>query len=474
MEDYNKVFTLKTIAEVLNQSNERKPMLQSVLESFLNITHFEAGWIFLGEHEMELVADYGLPEALIVNDKEPMCGSDMCYCLSSYKQGRLEQAFSILTCKRLEQANRESKYHTGGFTHHATVALQDQNKKYGVFNVTAPNRTQFHQDELDLLQSIAEQITYALIRIELFEAEEKRVKLLESLHHISTELRQIESYDDLKHLIDLTVINSWILGCEIHVLEANLMCGNKTSYQIHIDLPTLSGEIIFFSNQNVDEQETEFLNLLAQYIELTIKSIQLKERERNIIQIQEREALAQDLHDTVNQLLYSMTATSSALKTMNQDESLNEPIQLIHSLSQQALNEMRQLIEDKQSNFIKKGLVSALNQYATQIGLTLNWSTKGVKDIPVQMEEALYKVGREAIHNIYKHASVQKASLKLIRDQEHIQFQIQDHGLGFDTDQVKTSFGLVGIKDRVNKLGGKCEILSKPERGTKIDITIPV
>lgn len=474
MEDYNEIFTLKTIAEVLNRSYERKPMLQSVLESFLDITHFEAGWIFLGQQEMKLVADAGLPEALEANHKQPMCGSESCYCLSSFEKNRLDGAISILTCKRLEKANAEGIYDTNGFSHHATAPLQDERHKYGVLNVTAPNRETFNQDELDLLQSIAKQITHALKRIELFEAEEKRVKLYEKLNNIASSLREVSSYRELHQVITKNVINELIVGCTINTNDFKYDFGEKTSQTYSNSMPELDSKLEFFVNKKIDEQESEFLRLLTQNIKLTIKTLQLKKRERKIIQLQERGALAQDLHDTVNQLLYSINATTSALKSMNQEQSLVEPIEHLQQMSNQALKEMRQLIEDKQSNLINEGVISSLDDYASQLGVKIVWNVEGLNYIQTYIQENLYKVCREAIHNVHKHAKVEEIHITLSATIKGIELTIFDSGCGFNMNNIHTSYGLKGIKERIYLLGGTCHITSQPSKGTKINITIPL
>ncbi|TFB22139.1 GAF domain-containing sensor histidine kinase [Filobacillus milosensis] len=474
--DYNQTKTLKTIAEVLNQSYERESMLQTVLDSFLDITHFEAGWIFLGDGpDMTLAADSGLPEALLVDDKAPMCGSDSCYCLSKYRQQRLNEAINIMTCKRLEEAIQESKFDTGGFTHHATVPIISENKRYGVFNVSAPHRDQFEESELELLQSIALQVTHALKRIDLFELEEKRNNNLQTLHKLSTAMRSIDYLPDLENYINQDLVGKLhISGIEINSQSIQCLYGNRTEHLFEYKINQLNGEIFIYSDQLLSSVEKEIYTLLGQNIELTLKDISIKRREREIIQLQEREMLAQELHDTVNQLLYSMTATSSALKVMNDNKELNEPIDDLNQLASQALKEMRELIENKKSQVLEQGLLRALDDYAKQLNIELNTNAKGSSNIPPYIEENLYKIGREALHNIYKHANTQKANVELIREYDEIKFSITDQGAGFNMETNSNNYGISGMQDRVYNLNGHIQIESSKGDGVSITISIPI
>ncbi|GEL76928.1 histidine kinase [Tenuibacillus multivorans] len=474
-QDLNKMKTLKTITEVLNQSYERQSMLQQVLESFLAITHFEAGWIFLGDQKLSLVADAGLPEALTVDDKRPMCGSKSCHCLSRYENHRLNDAINIITCKRLEDAIASGTYDTGGFTHHATVPLQNEHKRFGVFNVTAPQRNEFHSEELELLQSIADQITHALVRVELFEQEEKRGQYLQMLHTFSAQLRTMDHIDDFCNVINHKLIDGFpINGCQIESEWKDLRIGEETENLYKIPLNQVSGHVIYFTEHPLSAVDQEILSLASQHIGLTIREMLIRRREKEMIQLQERETLAQDLHDTVNQLLYSMTATSSALEAMNEDPKLSDPLLDLKQLSNQALQEMREIIENKKSHMLTHGLLSALRQYAESLNIRLDIESTGTTSIPPYIEEALYKIGREAIHNVYKHAFVNEANIRLEGQENQLVFIISDQGVGMNQSIQPKQFGLKGIEERIQYLNGILNIDSNKGEGVRLTIILPI
>lgn len=119
------MYTLKTIAETLNTSNDLNLMLDTVLGKLLELTGLTTGWVFLinNQGEYSCIADYSLPPALLHHDKEPMrCGS--CWCVNRFRDGRLDNAVNIINCKRLEDAVDHQWGDTRDITHHATVPLR--------------------------------------------------------------------------------------------------------------------------------------------------------------------------------------------------------------------------------------------------------------------------------------------------------------------------------------------------------------
>ncbi|MFB9326847.1 GAF domain-containing sensor histidine kinase [Paenibacillus aurantiacus] len=177
-----KLVTLKTIAEMLNQSGGlTTELLNGVLEKLLALSGLTSGWIlFIEETEFECASDFALPPALMIGDKAPMrCGS--CWCVDRFRDGRLNRAVNILNCKRIEDAEENDWGDTQGITHHATVPLRSGDRKYGVLNVAAPGKVHFNDEELALLEGVAYQIGGAIERMRLYAAEQQRAELFAKL-----------------------------------------------------------------------------------------------------------------------------------------------------------------------------------------------------------------------------------------------------------------------------------------------------
>jgi len=83
-------------------------------------------------------------------------------------------------------------------------------------------------------------------------------------------------------------------------------------------------------------------------------------------------------------------------------------------------------------------------------------------------------VAREAFFNAILHGEPSQISAQLSFTPESLRIEISDDGKGFDLDSVSSGhFGLQGIRERVNKLGGSLELVSRPQRGTRICVTLP-
>ncbi len=100
---------------------------------------------------------------------------------------------------------------------------------------------------------------------------------------------------------------------------------------------------------------------------------------------------------------------------------------------------------------------------------------------PEPLEVALFRVGREAVSNIVRHANASHVWITLERDRGYVTLAVADDGVGFDADQIvgregrvpATGLGRVGMKERVELLGGRLEVVSRPGSGTTITATVP-
>ncbi|QDP39642.1 GAF domain-containing sensor histidine kinase [Radiobacillus deserti] len=468
IDETKRLKTLKTIAELLNQSTSKRDMVHEVLQQLIEITHFETGWFFLEEdQQVRFTASHQLPPALSYRNFEPMCSKD-CYCISRYKRGVLTKATSIIGCKRIEKALQAGRTSTNEITHHATVPLRTKSRSYGLLNVASPNQSTYNDEELDLLEGLALQIGTALERIERFEEEQKRVAQLTYLHTVVQELQKARSQKDLRMKLEHQL---FILFPNIHV-----------HWQRPLDSENmLQGE--FGSSQKVwmvreglfTAIEIEVFTLLMEYVDILLLHIQLEEKEREVVKVAERSRLAQDLHDSVNQLLFSVVLTSKASLAQVKDDSIKEQVEYIHQLASQALTEMREVVANHRPAALDKGLLHGLVQYARGIGIDVDVETIGTTSLPYRIEEALWRVGQEALHNINKHAGVKEAEIYLERKAQGVRLHIVDKGRGMNLENAyQLSFGLQGMKERIEMVGGILYLESDIGEGTAVKVYIPL
>lgn len=197
---------------------------------------------------------------------------------------------------------------------------------------------------------------------------------------------------------------------------------------------------------------------------------------------EERRRMARDLHDSVSQQLFAIHMSAASLpkvQAMNPDAAAQVMQQLIQ-MSNLAQKQMRALIAQLRPVELEGiSLPAALDRwfpdYCIQNGL------KGVKDVELceelseAIEQQLFLIVQEAMANIVKHAQASMVSLSLRENERQVLLSISDDGRGFSggAAQKQGSYGLMTMRERAEKLGGRAEILTKPGAGTTIRIHIP-
>jgi two-component system, NarL family, sensor kinase len=102
-------------------------------------------------------------------------------------------------------------------------------------------------------------------------------------------------------------------------------------------------------------------------------------------------------------------------------------------------------------------------------------AVNGSRPLPPRVEAALYRVCQEALTNIASHAGANRVTVRLVATPETVQLIVSDDGHGFDPSSVGDDrHGIVGMRERVEMLGGSLETESGPGEGTRIDVTVPL
>jgi two-component system, NarL family, sensor kinase len=225
-----------------------------------------------------------------------------------------------------------------------------------------------------------------------------------------------------------------------------------------------------------EQDELALLESVAFQIGTALKRIKLTQQEQETALIAERNRLARDLHDSVNQLLFSLSLTARAGVEMTEEVEVKQTFSYIQDLAQDALGEMRALIWQLRPQGLENGIASALSGYAEMLGLTIETKLAGVMSLPGKVEEVLWRIGQEALANCKKHAQTLDVSLFLTVSENLIMMTIQDDGCGFyyDENLEIPTLGLKNMKMRTEALNGQFQLESSPGKGTKLQIQIPV
>lgn len=263
-------------------------------------------------------------------------------------------------------------------------------------------------------------------------------------------------------------------------IESNI--GDHANITHHATVPLQSGGerfgILNVASKNTisyTEEELELLESVAFQMGSAIKRINLTKQEQEIALVQERNRLARDLHDSVNQLLFSVTLTARAGIEMSEQQEIKETFKEIQQLTQSALTEMRALIWQLRPKGLESGLIEAIKAYAEMLNLSLIVNVSGVLQFPSRVEETLFRITQEALNNVRKHAGVMETVIYLTVTPTDILLVIKDKGRGFNID-TKTSIpsiGIQSIKDRATAIGGTADWVSEIGKGTELLVRLP-
>ena len=233
---------------------------------------------------------------------------------------------------------------------------------------------------------------------------------------------------------------------------------------------------------HADQARSESQALLA---ELQIANRKLQDYAHQIEALaaaEERNRLARELHDSVSQTIFSMNLTAQSARILLERDPQRAAGLLDHlqSLSQDALAEMRSLIQQLRPHALSDdGLPAALKKHAAerleQDHLVVNLKITGEGRLPLKVEEGLFRITQEALNNVVKHANTPEASVELTFKERLTTLVIGDKGAGFDlvSAQAKTGHvGLASMRERAQALGGKMSVDSSPGKGTRIKIVI--
>jgi PAS domain S-box-containing protein len=196
---------------------------------------------------------------------------------------------------------------------------------------------------------------------------------------------------------------------------------------------------------------------------------------------QERAHLARELHDSVTQALFSMTLVTRTTELLvdRDPAAAKEKLGSLRDLQREALAEMRALIfELRPGNIEQDGLLAALKTHTAglqgRIGLPIVVTSDLAERLPLTIEEVLYRISQEALHNVVKHAAAREVTLSIERPAKGLRLRIVDDGKGFETGSVPDGhLGLAGMRARAEKIGASFEVTSRAGLGTTIEVTVP-
>jgi signal transduction histidine kinase len=210
-----------------------------------------------------------------------------------------------------------------------------------------------------------------------------------------------------------------------------------------------------------------------------------KELETNAVS-SERERIARDLHDTLEQQLtgVAMQLESLAKSPQSQSPGISDRISLASRMLQHSREEARRSVWDLRSRVLENhGFAAALESLAASAAIDgapqVTTSITGSRaHLPSAVTYQLLRMAQESLTNALKHAHAENILITLDMSRHQYRLAISDDGCGFDAKPAKPPgpphFGLIGMRERASRIGADLTITSRPGHGCTVSVTLPL
>lgn len=220
--------------------------------------------------------------------------------------------------------------------------------------------------------------------------------------------------------------------------------------------------------------------------ELDRKRTDLEELSARLVRAQEEErrSLARELHDEVGQSLSAIIMEASNAEFAETPVEVADRVKSIGSMAERALNVVRDLALLLRPSMLDDfGLVPALNWHVREMGKRTGLDIRidagdDCDGLPDEHKTCIYRFVQEALNNAARHARARSVRIAVHmnetgREAGRVLFSVQDDGAGFDKRTVR-GLGLLGMEERVRRLGGRFRIDTQPGRGTTVSAELPL
>lgn len=217
---------------------------------------------------------------------------------------------------------------------------------------------------------------------------------------------------------------------------------------------------------------------VANQAAITMVNTELNKQAQELAVLEERQRLARNLHDAINQSLFSAGLIAEVLPRLwERDQAeARRSLEDLRKLNRGAIAEMRALLAElRPSTLIDAELGDLLgllaNAFTGRTNVPVKVTVEGQGILPADAQVAIYRVCQEALNNIAKHAAASTVEIYLKHEDTGIEVMIRDDGRGFDPEQSTTGhYGLDMMRERAEAVSAVLAITSQPGHGTEVTI----
>ena len=246
----------------------------------------------------------------------------------------------------------------------------------------------------------------------------------------------------------------------------------------------LGGMKIFLFIYGIIRTSRERAKLISK-LEFAQKELELAhQRDTELATLQERERLARDLHDSLGHALVAMSIQLEAIQRLYKVDPNKASAQVdeLKDLTRASMDDLRRSLAGLRAPGLgERRLSEALQTLSVDTGQRAHLEIKchvaeGANQLSPTQAETLWRVAQEALANIERHAAARTVELQLEIESNSARLSIKDDGLGLPPDAEKQHghYGLRGMRERVEGLGGELTFISNGQGGTRVEVKLPI
>jgi ligand-binding sensor domain-containing protein/signal transduction histidine kinase len=229
----------------------------------------------------------------------------------------------------------------------------------------------------------------------------------------------------------------------------------------------------------IPEDTVRVFSALVNRAAISIANMELFEQTKDLAVMEERNRLARDLHDSAKQKAFAALAQLGTARGILNGHGNGVTLHLneAENLVTDVIQELTFLVQEIYPFALQeKGLVTTLREHIfeweNRNDTIVQLMTRDERRLPLEVEQALYRITQEALANVARHSHARRVDLALVYNGDSVQLSVSDDGCGFDT-KTKHGMGLRSIRERVGSIRGTVQIQSAPGHGTRLLVQVP-
>lgn len=236
--------------------------------------------------------------------------------------------------------------------------------------------------------------------------------------------------------------------------------------------------------RELDDDELQTLRTVSDLVAMAVERTRLFERSLQLGAAEERNRLAREMHDTIVQglagLVMQLESAEARLDGGEAPAGLREVLDRGIEMARENLREARSSVEDLRASPLRdqrvwEAIEELLEDRASNEGWEATFDGPETEaSVSDRAETALFRVAQEGLANVVQHAEATVVRVAIEVDADRVVLVIEDDGVGFDVAPARDAhWGLVGMRERVDRIGGRFRVESERDQGTTVRAEVP-